>query len=1258
MRGSMSFPAKCLALSVLLCAVAGAHPAGESPEPAFRAGGTWGTQTSGVATTLTGVAFVDSLRGFAVGSGGVVRRCLDGGITAGSWTAQTNPVTANLTAVAMGTPNSGAAVADNNEIINTSNGVNVGGSTWASSVTGNLTAVAAADDSTAWTVGSKGAFRLTTDGGNSWPKRSGGTGSDLRAVHFQNFTEGYSVGAAGIVRVTVDGSTWTTPGAGTIGVAATVNGISMVPGTTTPNAVGWAVGSGATIRKTIDSAVNWTSPGANAATQDLNSVYAGDANNAWAAGNSGQIVATSNGGANWDLQTSNAGTSNLFGVSFINFGTWKGIAVGAGGMVVWTADGGATWTAGTSTVVTPLRAVHVRHANLAIAVGDNGTILKSTDGGANWTVKGAGTTIETLNGVKMGTNLVGWAAGNSGTLLKTEDAGETWSVQVSHLSGPVSLNDVKFGNIVTALAVGAGGAILKTTNAGVHWVRKMNGAANWTASTLNSVSFGSSAVAWAVGDAGTMLRTDNGGETWVSLAAVTPDPLYSITALSDALFVAVGGAPGHGTVVVITFNTSTSTWSAASSAVGTAPLRGVAFPKYSRRGYAVGDGGQVWVTTSAGSAWEAESSGVLTSLRAVAFPCQTLGWAVGDGGTILRRDGSPPLLSFPPHVGTPYTYQPPLIDGFINPELSETRRPDTGWDRAAEVTFANGTVQPPVTFMGLRRNSGGYLYFGFEARSDDAFDDDDAIVILLRPNAAVPRPEHTDLDRRLIIHPLTTGTGSPAGAIVAPGYVAPSYSPNNENGTYRTLDVYSWDSGSNDWHSIPTHAELQVLVRSWVPSAGNFCWSVEIQVPLSNAVYTDWINIGTDFLFSFYVLQKNTGGVLEASWPRDLVLSGPADLVAASMPACDWGQAKLGSANDGVGVRIKVPSYTNIGTNTSGGVGALEHQIHGTATNTFVAKVQNSGDTPADNVSALFRIANWGVNGGDPSSGAWTKVPVTSGSNPPAAATIPAQSLGVPGEATFQFDWLLSAPEKLAYAAPHDHQCVQVSLSSTGNVNFTERSAWVNMQYVPTSLFKETAFVTAQGFGHHGAKNGVQRFYLHVMSERFDFHPAKVPLEVVKKPDLKKDGQSERKDAHPYYDGENLKRVRLHERFPSLKSEKGPAGFLTWQTHGLRETTNTVKIRGHVYPILEQMNGFGYVARHGNEVSDWTAGLNGAVVKKLSDYVYQVDVPVNGAAPMDAQIESHEGGLGATSTRGGLMGLILLILLFLIIIFWFLKKKP
>lgn len=1198
--------------------------------------GTWVDQSPG-GPALNDISFVDSMVGYAAGASGTIHRTVDGA----TWNPLSSGTTNALNAIGFATIDLGCAAGDGRTLLRTTDGSTAG--TWANTVTGDLFAVGGSSATAAQAVGANGANRRTADGGTTWPLGDPNNTSNIRAVRFFSGTAGYAVGDAGRVRFW-DGVNWTIPGGGTVGAVATLRGVA--PATA---AIAWAVGDGGTIRKTVNSGANWTNQDQGGGGQAWNAVYAGDTNNAWAVGAGGQIVHTDNGGANWPTQTSSVPDA-LHGVSFFNNGgTWVGVAVGANGTVISTPDGGQNWMAGASGVTVTLRAVHMLNATDAVAVGDGGTLVRSTDGGQNWNTVGIGATIENLFGVSFGSAMDGWAVGANGVVLDTADGGNSWTFAAGGTNQ--NLNDVRWGDATTAIAVGAGGEILKTTNAGLAWRRKTNGVNNWTTQALHGVAFGTVSRAVAVGANGTLLRTDNGGDAWASIPSGTTNPFFAVAAINETEFVAAGGPAGQGVVVTISYSLATSTWSASPLVmVGTAPVRGISFPRYSPRGYCVSDAGAVYTTTTAGDSWTAEASGTPENLKGVSFPCHSAGWVAGENGTIRKREEPSPLLSFPPHIGTPYTYQPPLIDGFVNPELTEGRRPDTGWDRALRVTYGDGTTQPSLCFQGLRRNSGNYVYLSFEVRNDTSFDDDETIVILLRDgNPAGPRPEHTAGDRRIIIRPLSTGSGSPAGPIVAPGYIAPAYT-NNENGAPRTLDLYRWNAGA--WQSIAASPELVVKVRSYTPVAGNFCWSVEVQVPTTNAVFADWINLQPDFLFSFYVLRQEAGGITEFSWPRDLYLAGPADVFTASMPACDWGTAKLGTAADTVGLHVKLPQYQNLGANTTGNpADPLTSQINGTSTNTFVARVVNDATTPANNVTATFRIADWGVQSGDPSSGAWRIVRTDVGHNNP---TLP-QTISAGGEVNFTFNWTLNSTEQTDYSPPHQHQCVQVSLDSNSSVIFSERSYWKNMNYVAASTFERTAFVSGKGYGRYGAKNGAQRFFLHVVSSKFDFDPKKDQVEVVPPPDPRQDPRSERKDSHPHYDGENLRRARVVDHYPGLKGEKGAVSHYTWEVHAVRETAGTVKIGSKVYPILQSVGGFGYVARHGNPVSEWTHGLDGAEVKKLSEHLYQVDVPVNGSVKLGTKLEAREGG--DVCGAGGL-GMVLAIGLVLLIIFFLLKKKP
>ena len=110
-----------------------------------------------------------------------------------------------------------------------------------------------------------------------------------------------------------------------------------------------------------------------------------------------------------------------------------------------------------------------------------------------------------------------------------------------------------------------------------------------------------------------------------------------------------GWAVGDGGTILLTTNGGSS-WSVQSSGV-TDDLRNVSFQS-SSRGWAVGDNGAILTTNNGGVAWTAQTSGITTALQSVAFVSNTAGWAVGDGGVVLSTvDGgttwvdSSPLLS-------------------------------------------------------------------------------------------------------------------------------------------------------------------------------------------------------------------------------------------------------------------------------------------------------------------------------------------------------------------------------------------------------------------------------------------------------------------------------------------------------------------------------------------------------------------------------------------------------------------------------------
>lgn len=94
---------------------------------------------------------------------------------------------------------------------------------------------------------------------------------------------------------------------------------------------------------------------------------------------------------------------------------------------------------------------------------------------------------------------------------------------------------------------------------------------------------------WAVGDSGRFYRSLDGGASW-----------------------------GYGSL-------------------GSKPLHGVAARGV--RVFVVGDSGRVWKSVNSGGSWSFSVVGGIPALRAVDFPNDTIGYVVGDGGTLIALRG-------------------------------------------------------------------------------------------------------------------------------------------------------------------------------------------------------------------------------------------------------------------------------------------------------------------------------------------------------------------------------------------------------------------------------------------------------------------------------------------------------------------------------------------------------------------------------------------------------------------------------------------
>jgi photosystem II stability/assembly factor-like uncharacterized protein len=308
--------------------------------------------------------------------------------------------------------------------------------------------------------------------------------------------------------------------------------------------------------------------------------------------------------AQWSPQTSGVG-NDLRGVHFINSN--EGWTAGASATLLHTTDGGANWAPVVTGVSSGNGFAAVRALSASVIwVGGNPTsstgitsLARSTDGGANWTIRQGGDFVfDVYNSIFPVSASTAWSAGSETAppffIPSRKHCSNNFDPTVNRScfveGGGSAMLDIHFIDIDNGWSVGFGGQIRRITNASASpsFAVQTSG----TTQQLNGIYMVDANNGWAVGNNGTILHTANGGMNWTPQTNGVP-----ATSFFDVFF--------------------------------DADLL---------HGWAVGAGGVILATINGGNGWFTESSGVSATLRGVFFT-SGVGYAVGDGGVILKRTG-------------------------------------------------------------------------------------------------------------------------------------------------------------------------------------------------------------------------------------------------------------------------------------------------------------------------------------------------------------------------------------------------------------------------------------------------------------------------------------------------------------------------------------------------------------------------------------------------------------------------------------------
>lgn len=289
--------------------------------------------------------------------------------------------------------------------------------------------------------------------------------------------------------------------------------------------------------------------------------------------------------AQWAVLNSGT-TKNLSSTYFVSEST--GCVVGNTGTLLRTTDGGTTWNSISSGTIQHLQSVFFPTNSVGYVVGNSGTILKTVDGGISWNALNSGTG-ENLLDVYFLTSDLGWAVGYNKTILHTTDGGQNWSSYDSNILNSYIWFSVYPIDNSTVMVGGSNQSFAITNNSGTDWTEsRLGSVVGKMCCALVAINFVDNNLGFAVTNKSDVLKTVDGGNNWTALDTVT----FAFQGLNSIDFVSASN------------------------------------------GWMVGD--DIFNTIDGGLNWNLQTNPSGNNLYDVFFSSNTVGYAVGTRGTILK----------------------------------------------------------------------------------------------------------------------------------------------------------------------------------------------------------------------------------------------------------------------------------------------------------------------------------------------------------------------------------------------------------------------------------------------------------------------------------------------------------------------------------------------------------------------------------------------------------------------------------------------
>lgn len=585
----------------------------------------------------------------------------------------------------------------------------------------------------------------------------------------------------------------------------------------------------------------------------------------------------------------------------------------------------------------------------------------------------------------------------------------------------------------------------------------------------------------------------------------------------------------------------------------------------------------------------------------------------------------------------------PVPDGLIDfdflPFNMTEPVPEHGYVNGCRLTFGPDIAQDAgaqvarVIFQGVRQPpSAGVpdvIAMGFMCRFDPSFDPEDFIVLALQSSFnAGPR-------RMIVINPSVNDTGVEPGVGDGPNQIKRNVTP-----LASQVDFYEDDG--NVWKVMAAPPpDVKIRLRSWKPgrpagSPDECAWSVEVFMPRTGG--TNWITLNDDFGLYFNVVRvfNMAASAVQSAFPTTATDLPSEPGIGFMVP--QWGHGLIPGIqvppgkNLGLGVRFK-NGWMGVGRRTLGsGAQTLTDMIEGpggVSDNEIVALIENTGNAPANDITAEFRFANWGL--GDYGFNLWDQpanlqpnpTPLRVGPNPanfdpPVNLPAAPQPL-MPTSAECSSPWPRSKVPAEIVNSPH--QCLWVQLSSATGVNFIQSSTRRNMNFTHFSSVEQDAEISGKGYPEPPDGSGEHDFLLETFCRQINLY------ELVKEKDLPEDelkGVIQGALDHAYNGSPNDQPGTVPRPGKSMWTN---SVVYFWITLGYRRTGTFIEIKGRLFENLDRSPGeFGLVAYHPATQDKFSYAFQGPGLVQYAPGFYGLKVPDKGKTVIKVKVGADPEG--------------------------------